>query len=64
MARLQDRVYEPDTANRETYDVLYRDYVRLHDYFGRGGNGVMRTLKNLRANARALGPADAAPVEP
>ena len=53
MARLKDRVYEPIAANREVYDVLYHEYLRLHDYFGRGGNDVMKTLRALRAGARA-----------
>ena len=44
MARLKDEVYRPIPANRETYDVLYREYLRLHDYFGRGENDVMKTL--------------------
>jgi len=57
MARLRDRVYEPIAANREVYDVLYREYLRLHDYFGRGGNDVMKTLRGLRAAARAEGSA-------
>ena len=59
MARLKDRVYEPIPANRETYDVLYREYVRLHDYFGRGENDVMKVLRGLRADARAAGTAAA-----
>jgi L-ribulokinase len=49
MARVRDTVYMPIPANQVTYDVLYREYVRLHDYFGRGENDVMRTLKGLRA---------------
>jgi L-ribulokinase len=53
MARLQDIAYEPIAANRATYDVLYREYLRLHDYFGRGENDVMKVLKGLRADARA-----------
>jgi L-ribulokinase len=53
MARLQDRVYEPNAANNEVYETLFREYVRLHDYFGRGGNDVMKVLKRLRADARA-----------
>lgn len=53
MARLSDRVYEPIPAHREVYDRLYREYVRLHDYFGRGENDVMKTLRALRARARA-----------
>jgi L-ribulokinase len=60
MARLKDRVYEPIAANGEVYDVLYREYVRLHDYFGRGGNDVMKVLKGLRADARALAVANPA----
>jgi len=30
---------------------LYAEYVRLHDYFGRGGNNVMKTLKKIKAKA-------------
>jgi L-ribulokinase len=54
MARLQDRVYEPIAENQANYEVLYREYLRLHDYFGRGGNDVMKVLKGLRAEARAV----------
>jgi len=52
MARVRDTVYTPNPAAQATYDVLYREYVRLHDYFGRGENDVMRTLKGLRVAAR------------
>jgi L-ribulokinase len=51
MARVRDTVYAPIQANQATYDVLYREYLRLHDYFGRGHNDVMRTLKGLRLAA-------------
>ncbi len=53
MARLKDQVFEPIEANRVAYDALYREYVKLHDYFGRGENNVMKTLKALRSQARA-----------
>jgi L-ribulokinase len=53
MARLSDRVYAPIAGNRAAYEILYREYVTLHDYFGRGGNDVMKTLRGLRARARA-----------
>jgi L-ribulokinase len=53
MARLKDEAYEPIPANQAAYDVLYREYVRLHDYFGRGENDVMKVLRNLRAEAHA-----------
>ncbi len=49
MAHLKDKVYRPIPANREVYDRLYREYVLLHDYFGRGENDVMKRLKALRA---------------
>jgi L-ribulokinase len=51
MAHLSDVVYRPEPAHRATYETLYRQYVRLHDYFGRGGNDVMKELKELRAAA-------------
>jgi L-ribulokinase len=51
MARLKDHAYEPDPHNVAVYDVLYREYLRLHDYFGRGENDVMKTLRRLRAQA-------------
>ncbi len=53
MARLKDLTYQPDPAATAVYDVLYREYVRLHDYFGRGENNVMKTLRGLRARAKA-----------
>src|SRR4051812_46033702 len=55
MARLRDLEYVPDPEATKTYDVLYAEYVRLHDYFGRGGNDVMKTLRGLRAAARSEG---------
>lgn len=44
---LSDMRYTPNEANREIYDRLYSEYLRLHDYFGRGENNVMRHLKAL-----------------
>ena len=37
----------------EVYDRLYAEYVTLHDYFGRGGNDVMKRLKPLKADILA-----------
>jgi len=53
MARLRDEAFEPTEANREPYDVLYGEYVRLHDLFGRGGDPAIKTLKRLRLEATA-----------
>jgi L-ribulokinase len=53
MPRLRDESYRPNPEHREVYDRLYREYVTLHDYFGRGANDVMKTLKSIRARAHA-----------
>ncbi|MGW8226862.1 MAG: ribulokinase [Anaerolineales bacterium] len=50
MAHLRDDIYQPDLAHKEVYDRLYTEYLRLHDYFGRGGNDVMKRLKSLKAD--------------
>ena len=51
MGRRIDNVYLPDPANRALYDAMYADYQRLHDYFGRGENTVMRRLRARRRSA-------------
>jgi L-ribulokinase len=48
MARLKAEIYRPIPENQGIYDRLYAEYVKLHDYFGRGGNNVMKTLKQIR----------------
>ena len=53
MARLRDEAFEPIEANRKPYDVLYGEYVRLHDLFGRGGDPAIKTLKRLRLETAA-----------
>ena len=52
MAHLRDVVYEPIEEHRRVYDLLYAEYVRLHDLFGRGGDPAMKTLKRLRVAAK------------
>jgi L-ribulokinase len=49
MAHLRDDCYTPIPENKAVYDKLYQEYVTLHDYFGRGGNDVMKRLKALKA---------------
>ena len=56
MARPHIRTYRPDPAAAAVYDELYGEYMTLHDYFGRGANDVMKTLKRLRVRALS-GPA-------
>jgi L-ribulokinase len=52
MARLKEHTFKPNPANQPLYDRLYREYLRLHDTFGRGENDVMKTLKNIRAETK------------
>lgn len=52
MAHLKDETYKPIAAHKAVYDRLYAEYVTLHDYFGRGGNDVMKRLKALKVEMR------------
>ena len=49
MGGVDDRVYTPDPESSAVYDELFAEYARLHDYFGCGGNDVMKRLKAIRA---------------
>lgn len=48
MGRVRRAVYQPDADRAEHYDQLFREYLTLHDYFGRGANDVMKRLKARR----------------
>lgn len=52
MTRLSARQVEPDARASRAYDDLYREYVALHDYFGRGGTGVMGRLRHMQRSAQ------------
>jgi len=56
MGARDSAVWRPNPANAERYEALYREYVALHDHFGRGPNEVMHRLAALRRSARASGP--------
>ncbi len=45
MSKVKDKTYKPNPENVKLYDKLYAEYKLLHDYFGRGGNDVMKRLK-------------------
>ncbi len=47
-----DRVYVPRADEHAVYDTLYAEYKTLHDYFGRGENGVMGRLRALSAKQK------------
>jgi L-ribulokinase len=56
MGRKRPAAYVPDQPSADVYDQLYAEYVRLHDYFGRGGNAVLHRLRAIRQRALS-GPA-------
>ena len=53
MGALSDTVYEPDASRADAYDALYRAYSQLTDYFGRGGNDVMKRLLAMKREVRS-----------
>jgi L-ribulokinase len=54
MARLREERYVPNPDAKKVYDRLFAEYVTLHDYFGRGGNDVMKRLKQLKAQVLSI----------
>ncbi len=53
MGGVRDEIYRPIPENREIYAQLYCEYAELHDYFGRGGNHVMKRLKEMKNRQHA-----------
>ena len=53
MARVQKLTFKPNAKSHAIYDQLYAEYHTLHDYFGRGGNDVMKRLKTLKREMAA-----------
>lgn len=55
MAKVKDTIYRPSPEDVAAYDSLYEEYRTLHDYFGRGGNDVMKRLKAIRIGIKNKG---------
>jgi L-ribulokinase len=53
MGRKRTAVYEPDPDAAAVYDELFAEYTKLHDYFGRGVNKVMRNLRAVQRRVLA-----------
>ncbi|CAK4836420.1 unnamed protein product [Aphanomyces euteiches] len=51
MARVRDESFKPIPENVAVYEKLYQEYSKLHDYFGRGENDVMKRLKEIKETA-------------
>ncbi|MCM3256249.1 ribulokinase [Paenibacillus lautus] len=51
MARVKEETFKPIPEHVEVYEQLYQEYSKLHDYFGRGENDVMKRLKRVKQMA-------------
>ena len=58
MGMRENLLYHPRADCTPIYSLLYQEYELLHDYFGRGGNDVMKRLKTIKkvvhAQAKAV----------
>ncbi|TXK70273.1 ribulokinase [Paenibacillus sp. N3.4] len=52
MARVRKETFKPIAENVAVYEQIYKEYSKLHDYFGRGENDVMKRLRSIREEAR------------
>lgn len=52
MGGVEAKTYKPIPENVEAYRELYAEFKQLHDYFGQGGNDVMKRLKAIKAKAK------------
>lgn len=51
MARVKEETFKPIPEHVEVYEQMYQEYSKLHDYFGRGENNVMKRLKRIKQTA-------------
>jgi L-ribulokinase len=52
MGSLVPEAYVPDPDRAAVYDLLFAEYLTLHDHFGRGGNDVLHRLREIKAGKR------------
>ena len=48
LGKRKEQMYIPKQENVVVYDQLYQDYKMLAEYFGKGGNDVMKRLNRMR----------------
>jgi len=51
MGGVSEKIYRPNPMHSSVYDRLYAEYRRLHEFFGRGGNDVMKRLRSIKKDA-------------
>lgn len=48
MGKVEEIIYLPIKENVEIYNILFKEYKKLHDYFGQGENNIMKRLKDIK----------------
>lgn len=48
LGKRKEQAYIPKQENEVVYDQLYQEYKTLTEYFGKGGNDVMKRLNKMR----------------
>lgn len=54
MSHLKSKKFIPDKGNVITYNKLYKQYLRLHDYFGLTKNSEMKTLLEIKKEIKKI----------
>jgi L-ribulokinase len=52
MGSLAPDTFTPDPDAAAVYDLLFAEYLTLHDHFGRGGDDVLHRLHDIKASTR------------
>jgi len=50
--KIKSEPVRPIPENSAIYDRLYNEYLILHDYFGRGGNDVMKRIRKIQNDVK------------
>lgn len=48
MGRVREETFKPNPEAVSIYNKLYVEYTKLHDYFGRGANDMMKRLRAIK----------------
>lgn len=52
LGKVKKKGFKPIKENVIIYNSLYKEYLHLRDYFGKGENNIMKRLKKIKATAK------------
>jgi L-ribulokinase len=55
MGGVKDKMFKPRAREHKLYRRLFDEYVKMHDYLGRGTNDVMKRLKKYKSEVSKEG---------